>query len=174
MRLPHDKHPHWSREPMVWLIIALPMAAVIGGIVTIWIAVNKADSLVNEDHYKVGFAVHQGDPLQAKAAALAIRAELEAAGGLVGIRLQGRYLEPPRGLSLTLSDPGQAGTDSLLLLPAIGGERYRGQLPPMPAGARRLVIEPTDGSWRIVGQWEAPFTGSLLLAGDVHTSASKP
>ena len=48
-----DKKP-WHRQPWVWLLIALPMTAVIGGMVTIYIAVTTSDGLVVDDYYKRG------------------------------------------------------------------------------------------------------------------------
>jgi hypothetical protein len=157
---------------MVWLIIALPVAAIVGGVLTIWIAVDQADTLVNEDHYKVGLAVHQGDPLERQAADLGIRAEIEAEGDELRIRLHGRYDEPPRGLTLTLSDP--AGPGLRVDLPATGPELDRAVRPAIPAGSRHLAIEPDDRSWRITGQWEVPFTGTLQLAGGMKSPPPQP
>jgi hypothetical protein len=42
------------RDPVLWLVIGPPLAAVIGGLVTVWIAANYRDPLVNETVRKVG------------------------------------------------------------------------------------------------------------------------
>jgi len=49
----------WFREPWVWLIIALPASAVFGGIITIWIAVESDDGLVQDDYYKYGMEINK-------------------------------------------------------------------------------------------------------------------
>lgn len=36
----------WYREPMVWLVIGIPLAAVIGGLVTLGLAIQGGDALV--------------------------------------------------------------------------------------------------------------------------------
>ena len=49
----------WFREPWVWLLIALPASAVLGGIVTIWLAVSTDDGLVADDYYKRGLEINK-------------------------------------------------------------------------------------------------------------------
>jgi len=38
----------WHRNPWVWLIIAIPAATVIGCMITIYLAINNPDSLVDD------------------------------------------------------------------------------------------------------------------------------
>ena len=52
----HTTHPNqakpWYRHFWVWFIIALPTAAVAGGLLTLWIAMSNPDFLViEEDEY---------------------------------------------------------------------------------------------------------------------------
>ena len=63
---PDSKRPWW-REPMVWLIAGLPLAAVVAGITTVVIASRNADSLVKEGYVKEGMTV-QGTQEQDRAA----------------------------------------------------------------------------------------------------------
>lgn len=56
-----EKTPFW-KVPMVWLIIALPTAAVIGSLVTAWIAYQGADTLVEEPHHKLGLTTQVSAP----------------------------------------------------------------------------------------------------------------
>ncbi len=44
---PSSQPRPWYREPMVWLVIALPMSAVLAGLITFWIAWQGADSVHN-------------------------------------------------------------------------------------------------------------------------------
>ena len=43
-----DSKP-WYRQPWVWFLIALPMTAVVGGLVTMYIAATTSDGLVVDD-----------------------------------------------------------------------------------------------------------------------------
>ena len=36
----------WYREPMVWLVISIPLAAVIGGLVTLGLAIRGGDTVM--------------------------------------------------------------------------------------------------------------------------------
>jgi uncharacterized protein len=56
-----EKTPFW-KVPMVWLIIALPLAAVVGSLVSAWIASQGADPLVEEPHRKFGLTTEISDP----------------------------------------------------------------------------------------------------------------
>ena len=42
----------WYRQGWPWFLIALPASAVIGGIITIILAVNSPNALVVDDYYK--------------------------------------------------------------------------------------------------------------------------
>ena len=52
-----EKKP-WYAEPWVWLMISFPLAAVIGGMITIYLAVLTSDGLVVDDYYKRGKAIN--------------------------------------------------------------------------------------------------------------------
>lgn len=158
-----DKKTSWWNEPMVWLLIALPISAVIGGAVTIWFATTNADALVSEDHYKVGFAVHQGIELDRKAAELAVVAMLKASDGQLTLSLQGTFDRPPSGLALTLSRPGSEQEEMVLKLEQAGELDYSAPYVALPEGDQRLVLTPADKTWRVIGYWQAPFTGSTRL-----------
>ena len=44
----------WWRFGMVWLVLAGPAVVVVAGVVTAWIAMNGADTLVSTDYYRRG------------------------------------------------------------------------------------------------------------------------
>jgi hypothetical protein len=46
----------WYREPMVWLVIGIPLAAVIGGLVTLGLAIQGGDALVTTAEPDTGAA----------------------------------------------------------------------------------------------------------------------
>ena len=53
------RHPPWHREPLVWLVIAFPLAAVIGGFATLYLAIRSWDGLVVDDYYKKGLEINK-------------------------------------------------------------------------------------------------------------------
>ena len=52
-----DTQP-WYQQFWPWFVFALPATAVVAGIVTIFIAVKHADSLVEDDYYKEGLGIN--------------------------------------------------------------------------------------------------------------------
>lgn len=58
MSEPVSKSP-W-KEPMVWLLVVLPITALIASLASIWIASDGADTLVSEPHHKVGLSMEAG------------------------------------------------------------------------------------------------------------------
>lgn len=152
----------WWREPMVWLIIALPLAAVVGSLITWWIAARGADALVAEDYYKQGLAIHQTLEREARAAALGLAAELRVQDGVLRLLLEGRLERYPDKLQLTLVHPTRQELDLALDLPAFARGEYRAVLPPMPAGQRRLILQSAEQNWRLTGRTAVPLSSLRL------------
>lgn len=54
MTEPERKDGLTWRDPVLWLVIGPPLAAVVGGLVTVWIALRYRDPLVTDTVPKVG------------------------------------------------------------------------------------------------------------------------
>jgi hypothetical protein len=154
----------WYREPWPWFLIALPAAAVVGGIVTAVIAFRGADGVVAADYYKRGLAINEELSRSRRAAALGIEAELRIggidAGDHVGVRLRAaQALAPEAALRVRLVHPGRNGADRSAVLARVASAEaghsaeYVGSwgeaAPVAQQPAWRIVIE-TD-QWRIDG-----------------------
>lgn len=154
----------WWREPMVWLIIALPLTAVLASLVTWWIAARGADPLVAEDYYKQGMAIHQTLERESRAAALGLSAQLDVQDGTLSIQLAGRLDAYPDQLELTLVHPSRQEQDLTLVVPATAQGEYRIALPPMLAGQRRVILQSEHQDWRLTGRTIVPITSLRLSA----------
>jgi hypothetical protein len=108
----------WYQEPWVWLMIALPMSAVIGGIITIYLAIVSSDGLVVDDYYKRGKAINLDLARDEAAAHYGIEASLalELDGGAVSLELNAINGAWPDSVRLSLLHPTRAGYDQVLLL----------------------------------------------------------
>lgn len=53
------KSPSWWRFGHVWLLIAGPVAVIIAGIVTVYLALSRPDPLVAEDYYRQGIEINK-------------------------------------------------------------------------------------------------------------------
>ncbi len=159
----------WYREPWPWLLMAGPVAVIVAGIATIWIAVVSSDGLVVDDYYKQGLEINQTLERGALAARLGYRGELRLAPDARGVSLRleaaaGAVL--PAQLQLRVVHPTRAGRDGLVLLRQRGPGQYEGVAPDLSAGRWILVLEDMQSSWRIGGALTVPSTGAVALRPD--------
>ncbi|MET3652092.1 hypothetical protein [Dyella japonica] len=144
------------REPMVWMLVGLPLASVAIGFALLFAAVRPG----REDMEMVSNATHVGKLLvsaQDREPATAV-----ATQGLV-LRVKGDMIEAvpvdgdfPRGgkLRLTLiSNDAQAAQRAFQLTPSELGWRGVGSLD----GAREWLVElaPDNAAWSLRGHWTA-------------------
>jgi hypothetical protein len=54
MQATDDEQRNWKREPLVWMVIAIPFSAVVMGVVMITLAIQSSSGLVVDDYYKKG------------------------------------------------------------------------------------------------------------------------
>ncbi len=97
----------WYREPWPWFLISLPAAAVIAGLITVWIAYRSADGLVVGDYYKAGLAINQTLARDERARDLGLNAAIMISGPAIELDLAGRLDSFPPSLKLSRR-PGTA------------------------------------------------------------------
>ena len=150
----------WYREPWPWILIVLPLSAVIASLTTIWLAVKSDDGLVVDDYYKQGMAINQTLHRGQAAQALHLSAVLSlgAGGKTILLTLSGDLKTPPQSLALSFLHPTQAGRDHKLTLQANPQGRYIAAMPDLGQGAWRVTVEAPDDAWRLAGQWPAGQT----------------
>ena len=137
----------WYREPWPWLLMCGPVAVLVAGAATTWIAFASADGLVAEDYYKQGLGINKRLAREDAAQRLGISATIHLAPHLVRVELQGAA---PEALFLHLAHATRAGHDVRLRLGPLPDGTYGTALPALPAGRWRAVIEDPRGAWRIV------------------------
>lgn len=137
--------PPW-REPLFWLVWGIPALTVVAGIVTWWIAAQRADSNVAEDWYKRGVTINRSLERETRAQALGLKAELTlAAEHDLRLRLDGDAA--PARVSVTLVHPVRAEQDRHLSLDRQPDGSYRIVSPQVAAGTWGVSVEADD--WRI-------------------------
>lgn len=153
----------WYAEPWVWLVIALPLTAVIGGMITLYLAVSTSDGLVVDDYYKRGKAINL-DLARDDAAA-----RYKLAGSLVLyqeniVRLQLSAVNGswPDSIGLSLLHPTRAGFDQVVTLRHEGAGNYQGRIEALGKGHWYVQLEADD--WRLSGTLRVPQTAPLMLA----------
>jgi hypothetical protein len=140
-------NPPWYRHRWPWLLISGPAAAIVAGAVTTWIAFASADGLVAEDYYKQGMAINKVLAREERARELEIAAEVELHPARLAVQLHGAE---PEALMVHLAHATRAGYDRRLKATPSGRGVYEAELPALPPGRWRIVIEDPRSTWRIV------------------------
>jgi uncharacterized protein len=155
--------PPWYRQLWPWLLIAPPAASVVMGAVMWTLAVRSDDGLVVDDYYKQGLAINQVLDREARARALALRAELafDVDRRRVRLALEGEA-PPPGQVILRLVHPTRTGEDQVIVLGASGAGPLEGSLRLPASGRWRVILEDRAGSWRLRGWWHTRDASARL------------
>lgn len=154
----------WWREPMTWLLVALPLASVVATIVLVRVGGAGASFDSAPEAVQRSAQVQQRDlAADERALSLGFVASLRRVDGGVHVTLDGATgVDPPvGGLQLALVHPADAAFDRTVTLDADG----RAVLDFDPAIRWRLRLAPADATWRLVGTWapDAPDAASPLV-----------
>lgn len=155
----------WYKEPMVWLMLGLPMVSIVMVLTFVTIAVKHGDSVVRDNYYKDGLAINQELALDDKAAELAavMTLDFDRESGLVKGSLISK-LEKPSFLQLALIHPTLKEQDQEVLLQLID-DKYQGQVKPYIDGSFHLHLTSPTQKWRIREQVKLFETANVQLNG---------
>lgn len=143
------------REPMLWLVVALPLASVVAGVGLVITAVRSGGDDVGIDPVQRMAQVQQSElGPDARATAMQLSAVLRLQPGRIEVYpAHGEFVrgEP---LNLRLVHPTDAALDrSAELLPDALGWYANGEFG--VAHDWRVQMAPVDGRWRVQGRLEA-------------------
>lgn len=156
----------WYREPWPWILMAGPVAAVIGGAITAYIAVTHQDGLVAEDYYKQGLAINRTLAKERAATKLGLTGQLQVGddGRRLRVLLDGSS-GTPASLKLRLAHATVAGMDQQVGLSLVDGGWYEGVLATAAVqGKWKVLLEDPEGRWRITGIWLSGEENTVTLA----------
>lgn len=156
----------WYREPLVWLVIMIPGAAVLMGAIMLTLAVSTYDGLVVDDYYKKGLQINRSMERDAMAERheLASVVLLGPQGGAIELLLEGNArFEAPKMVNLRLMHATRSGLDLDLRLRRIAPGRYLASRPELAPGRWHLQLEADD--WRLKGVVEGREDAQRLRLG---------
>jgi uncharacterized protein len=147
----------WFMEPMVWLVIGIPFATVIAGISTVATAFNvgNVDSVIDpvKRTGKMQEFKMSGDREAARLGLLA-EGQIDADTHALRLRLAGD-LPTAATLKLTFAHPVRTSEDRTTVVVAHGATDFLGRAEIELDHDWNLILAPEDGSWRLVGRFEA-------------------
>lgn len=155
-------HRPWYREPMVWMVIAIPATAVVVGMLMLSMSIRSYDGLVADDYYKRGKEINRVLVRDQLAREHAIGATLAVDNDtlVLDLRHDGR-LPPPATLELHFLHRTRAGRDRAVVLTAGPDGRYHGRMDDGAEG--RWFIQLETARWRVSGEAELPVDRTIEL-----------
>lgn len=153
------------REPMLWLVIALPALGVVAGLLIVVAALRSgtADAL-STDVRRTG-QIQQEDlapDLAAARAGLVGQLQLDPAGG-VRLDLSGDESGNDETLQLRFIHTSEARRDRDVVLRRKDGQ-WRGRVDASTDTGWTLRLQPADGRWRLAGRLPARAVAAPLQA----------
>lgn len=152
----------WYKEPWMFLVMGVPIAAICWGIVIITLATNGKDSLVSDSYYKDGMAYTENREFRNKAKRLQLSAELTYQDGEISASIAGYLDENPSFLRLQLIHPTLETEDETVLLQQTKDGHYLGLADKNHLGKRKLWLQSPEQEWMIKD--EALIENSKLLS----------
>ena len=180
----------------MWMVVGIPGLTIVAGLVTWWIAAQRADSDVADDHYKRGLAINRVLEREEAARVQGIRAVITAPDSgersAPQVRLQGPALLP-EAITVQLTHPVSAAQDRrfALAIQPDGSYRLPVDLPRSEQRAEAAATSagragspaqsatwPTSGHWTVsveTAQWRLSGQQiSLSRGASVSLPASQP
>lgn len=144
----------WFRHPEPWLLLAAPLAAILAGSYTWWIAASGSPSMVVDDYTKQGKAINQTLARDQRSAELGLQATLVAdvATQSASLTIVSAHKEAalPEALRIQLIHATRAELDQQVWLRRVADDQWRGALA-VPAGGRWVVqVDDGAGQWRLL------------------------
>lgn len=146
----------WHRQPVLWLAIALPLAAVLAGIWMIRRAAGPLDASPDPVR-KLAQIQTTDDARDRRALALGLRGELQFDGDQVVVQ----FAHEQPGLYVDLVHATDARQDRRLELHACGAARWCADAR-LPDARFNIALSATNADWRIVGKRERSQTHAPL------------
>lgn len=164
----------WQREPLVWMLIAIPSSAVLMGVLMISLALYSNDGLVVDDYYRQGKEINRVLRRDRAAAAYGLKAtiQLDVVHGSLRAQLESlAHRQPlPQALTLQLLHATRAGLDQRLRLDRTPDSEYYSLLPTLAPGHWYAQLETED--WRLTGHIQLPQDSEIVLLPNLPNHAT--
>lgn len=153
----------WYRQPMVWMIIAIPASSVVMGVVLLWLAIASYDGLVADDYYKRGLEINRVLDRDRAAQRAGLSGQLDLGGGGTRLTLAAddRGFRMPASVSVELSYATRAGRDQRIEFARTPAGDYAA--PTLSLDRGRYYVHASGREWRISGVLEVPGRALVRL-----------
>ena len=156
-----DTQP-WYKQFWPWFLISLPLSAVIAGITTLFIAMDKPDGLVVDDYYKEGLGINRELAREQMAKQLDIGAQLHISNNQLTLQLNGK-MPLPEKLSIYFIHPTKAEDDKHWTLIKNNQNQYTAMISSLAGVNWYIKIKSVQGHWSLNGRFNPQQSNRLEL-----------
>lgn len=139
----------FHKEPVAWLLLVFPVAAIIWGFVMLSLALNGSDTLVSDSYYKDGVSYTENKAIDDKAKTLQLAASIVFNGDEVHVSLTGQLAEEPDTLQLKLIHPTIEDQDLDVFLQRLSAGQYAGVMEHEVNDKRHIWLQSPQQHWRL-------------------------
>lgn len=158
-----EKYRPWYQQAWPWFLMSLPASAVIGGIITLVLAIKSPNALVVDDYYREGLAINQKKHRLANADKMGMTGLLRSDGKQLTLSLTSQPAVSEPALALSIIHSTRAELDRELTLQRMPDGLYTTELPLLAPGSWYLRLQAGDASWEIRARIviDGPFQAHL-------------
>ena len=144
-----EKITRWYKEPMMLLVIGIPLLSIGWGFVMLTLAVDGADTLVSDSYYKDGVSYTENEELDQAARNMLAEADIRFEGDRITITLSDAMSAMPTVLQLQMGHPTIEDRDATAMLQQISEREYLGMNPLELPEKRHLWLTSPEQGWRL-------------------------
>lgn len=161
MNLNNTTAKPWYKEPWPWFLMSGPFIVVLAGFVTFYLAIQSDDGLVTDDYYKEGLAINQSLARDDTARNMQLSANVMTKENQLRV-IFAPSANLPQEVLLKIVHPTQAGFDLDVPLNMEAPGIFNATLPKALKGRWHLILEDSQQTWRLQGDW-LPSTPDMLV-----------
>jgi hypothetical protein len=152
----------WYKVGFVWLVVGIPLSAVIMGGVILYFSIVSFDGMVVDDYYKEGKQINR--VLKRDKAALdhGLRAQVGVEGNRLTVFLASNNIyTPPPVMEVSFYYATRDGQDKATFVERQRSGIYQGEIASLETGRWNVQIEADD--WRLIGSMWAPDEAQVII-----------
>jgi hypothetical protein len=157
-------HKPWYKMPLVWLLITIPLSAVIAGIATAIIAFKTDDGLVKDDYYTYGKQINKVIKRDKVAESIGLSAALHfdyEASTVTTMMNSTTGYDLPAAISVEFLHATRAGNDRMVTLQRTPQGNYFSILPALVDG--HWIVQLSAENWRLSGHLYVPGKSDIVI-----------
>lgn len=160
----------WYKNTWLLFLLVFPAASIVMGSITLYLALSRPVSVVQDNYYKEGLAINQQMQAIEKAQEQGITLQLVLSKGMATVEVNQTLPSSTQQLSLYLSHNLNDKLDRKLIANRVSEQQFATTMQALPAGIWYISVTPADEQqqWRIKGKINNQKQHKFLLTANMR------